>query len=132
MPRETFSTAITCIDGRVHPPLVAWMQGLFSVAHVDLITEPGPDQVVARMPERAQELLRAKVALSVTGHASRLLVLAGHHDCLADPVAEDEHREQLRLAVPVLLSWDLGVRVVAVWVNASWQIEVVKARPALA
>ena len=70
MPRETFSTAITCIDGRVHPPLVAWMRGLFSVAHVDLITEPGPDQVVARTPERARELLRAKVALSVTGHAS--------------------------------------------------------------
>jgi len=47
-------------------------------------------------------------------------------------VAEEEHREQLRQAVPVLLSWDLGVRVVAVWVNVSWQIEVVKARPALA
>ena len=130
MPRETFSTAITCIDGRVHQPLVAWIQGLFSVTYVDLITEPGPDQVVARTPERAQELLRAKVALSVTRHASRQLVLAGHHDCLANPVAEEEHREQLRRAVPVLLSWDLGVQVVAVWVNAGWQIEVVKVRPA--
>jgi len=53
MLRDTFGTAITCIDGRVHPPLVAWMQSLFSVAYVDLITEPGPDQVVARTPERA-------------------------------------------------------------------------------
>ena len=132
MPRETFSTAITCIDGRVHPPLVAWMQGLFSVAYVDLITEPGPDQMVARSPERACELLRAKAALSITRHASRVLVLAGHHDCLANPVAEDEHRAQLRQAVPVLLSWELGVQVVAVWVNASWQVEIVKARPALA
>ena len=60
----------------VHPPLVTWMQDLFSVAHVDLITEPGPDRMVAQTPERARELLRAKVALSVTGHASRLLVLA--------------------------------------------------------
>ena len=41
-------------------------------------------------------------------------------------------REQLRQAVAVLLAWDLGVQVVAVWVNASWQIEVVKARAALA
>jgi hypothetical protein len=108
------------------------MRGLFSVAHVDLITEPGPDQVVAQTPERARELLRAKVALSVTRHASRQLVLAGHYDCLANPVAEAEHREQLRQAVPVLLNWGLGVQVIAVWVNASWQVEVVKARPALA
>ena len=132
MLRDTFGTTITCIDGRVHPPLVAWMRGLFSVAYVDLITEPGPDQVVARSPERACELLRAKAALSITRHASRVLVLAGHHDCLANPVSEEEHREHLRQAVPVLLAWDLGIQVVAVWANSRWQIEVVKARAARA
>jgi hypothetical protein len=114
MLRDTFGTAITCIDGRVHPPLVAGMQGLFSAAYVDLITEPGPDQVVARTPERARELRRAKAVLSITRHTSRVLILAGHHDCLANPVGEDEHREQLRQAVPVLLAWDLGIQVVAV------------------
>ena len=128
MARPTFGTAINCIDGRIQLPVMSWVREVLSVDYVDLITQPGPERLLADQAELAAQLIKPRVGLSVTGHGSPVLVLAAHHDCLANPVSEAAHREHLQRAMRVLLSWDLGVKVLAVWVNAAWQIEVVQTR----
>ena len=123
-----FATAISCIDGRVHLPLITWMQQHFGVRYVDLMTEPGADGLLAQSPDRGRELLKAKAALSEERHASQVVVVAAHFDCLGNPVPEETHREHVRGAVDAVQAWDLGVQVMGVWVTGEWQVEIVKSR----
>jgi len=42
-----FATAINCMDGRCQLPVIEWMKKRYGVEYVDMITEPGPDGVLA-------------------------------------------------------------------------------------
>jgi carbonic anhydrase len=128
--RANFGTAISCIDGRVHLPLIGWMRDMLSVDYVDLVTYAGADGLVASAPERAAQLLKPAVDISVERHGSPVLALVGHHDCAANPGAADQHREQLLHGIRVLQTWHLPVKLIAIWVNSDWQIEVVRTRGA--
>lgn len=128
MARSGFGTAINCIDGRVQLPVIGWTREVLALEYVDLITETGPDRVLALGPAHAAQAVRRKVELSVGRHASTAVAIAAHHDCLANPETEDVHRQLLRQAVDVVLGWDLGVKVVALWVNERWQVDVVVTR----
>jgi Putative carbonic anhydrase len=124
----TFGTAINCIDGRTQLPLINWLREVQQLEYIDLITEPGPDGLLARDPQRAADLVLPKVRLSLARHASPLLVIAAHHDCLANPISDEEHRALLIPALGVLRGWQLGVKVMALWVNASWSVDIVQTR----
>jgi hypothetical protein len=128
MAQATFGTAINCIDGRVQLPVSAWLRQMFSLDYVDMITEPGADGLLALRPAAAERLVRPKVVLSLERHASPVVVVAAHYDCLGNPVAEAEHREHLKHAVDLLQSWNLGVKIMAVWVDQTWCIQVVQTR----
>jgi hypothetical protein len=75
-------------------------------------------------------LLQPGVGVSIGRHGSPVVAVAGHYDCAANSVDAATHREQLLRAVRVVLDWNLGVKVVALWVNQDWQIEVVQTRSA--
>ena len=45
-----FGTAISCIDGRVQQPVSDWLKLYCHVRWVDLVTEPGPDRLLAAGP----------------------------------------------------------------------------------
>jgi hypothetical protein len=124
----TFGTAISCIDGRIQIPVITWIREFLSVDYVDLVTEPGSDALLAANPSAANERVFPRVRLSVVGHGSSVVAVAGHFDCLANPVDETEHRAQLHKAVDVVLGWQLGVKVLALWVDQYWQVQVVKTR----
>jgi hypothetical protein len=128
MARATFGTAINCIDGRVQQPVAAWLRDRFGFEYVDTITEPGADALVATRPDLAHSVVRPKVLLSVERHASPVVAITAHHDCLANPVSEEEHRDHLLRAASTLRSWSLGVKIIALWVNERWQIDVVLTR----
>jgi hypothetical protein len=128
--QTTFGTAICCIDGRIHVPLIMWMQQMLSVNYVDLITQPGPDALLAEYSERATEILRPSAGLSIGRHGSTVVAVVGHYDCAANAVDSATHRDQLLRAVRVVLDWDLGVKVMALWVSQGWQIDVVQTRAA--
>jgi hypothetical protein len=106
------------------------MREMLSVDFVDLITHPGVDGFVAGDPRAAERLLRAAVEISVQRHASPVLALVGHHDCAANPGSAEVHREQLLQGLRALQAWQLSVKLIAIWVNAEWQIEVVRTRGA--
>ncbi|HEX6417834.1 MAG TPA: carbonic anhydrase [Acidimicrobiales bacterium] len=116
--RATFAAAVTCIDGRVHPPLARWVRERYGVDHVDLLTQPGPDLALCCAADGEVAHLRDHLGVSARAHRPGVLVVAGHADCAANPVPEAEHRRHLRRALDRARAWAPdGMPVVAVWVD---------------
>ena len=125
MPQQTFGTAINCVDGRVQRPVVAWMRETHKLDWVDVVTEPGADRVLARWQIDKMLAIKERLRVSVERHGSRVIAVAGHHDCAASPGSADLHREQIGQAVAVVRSWNFGAQVIGLWVNEKWEVEVV-------
>ena len=125
MPRNTFATAITCIDGRVQQPVADWMKLHTNVQYVDLVTEPGPDKVLSSESTFVVDEIIRKVTFSVRYHESPVVALCGHHDCAANHSNREEHIEQIIEGVRVLMSYRLNVRLLGLWLNEWNSIELV-------
>jgi len=123
MATGSFATAINCMDGRVQDPVSRWLKDNTGARYVDMITEPGADKLMADGSLSQREAIRAKVMISVNVHQSRTVAVVGHHDCAGNPVAKEEHLEHIRKAMATVMSWNLGVRVLGLWVNERWQVE---------
>lgn len=94
-----FAAAVTCIDGRFHAPLVAWVQAEFEVDHVDLVTSPGVAAGLATdVPGLAAEIAH-DLAPSLAAHHAAAVVIAAHEDCAADLCSPDRQRADLAVAV---------------------------------
>jgi hypothetical protein len=123
MATGTFAAAINCIDGRTQHAVIQWMVHHLGVQYVDLITEPGPEKMLTQGWLAQIEDLKRKVAVSVNAHHSQVVALAAHHDCAGNPVSDAEHQAQVRQGAEVIAGWELGVRVIGLWVNDQWQVE---------
>jgi carbonic anhydrase len=120
MAKGKFATSVSCMDGRIQIPLINWIKENFSVDYVDTITEPGIDKQVADNTDL--ELIKTKVGISINKHESELIVVSGHYDCAGNPVSNEEHITQIKKGIEVISSWNLGVKVVGVWVDDTWKI----------
>jgi hypothetical protein len=121
----TFATAINCIDGRVQRPVSEWMRVQYSVDFVDTITQPGPEKALTQGPQTIIDVMRANVGVSVSAHKSQLVAIAAHHECAGNPVSDEDHQAQIRAACQVIAGWGLSVRVLGLWVNEWWQVELI-------
>ena len=125
-----FVTVINCMDGRVQEPVSHWMKSRFDADYVDTITEPGPDGILSgSSDETLTASIRRRVEISVNAHGSRVVAVVAHHDCAGNPVSITEHLEQLRRCVDSIRAWRLPVRVVGLWVNEKWQVELQQDEP---
>lgn len=122
---DPFAVAVTCIDGRTHEPLVRWVRERFHAQHVDLVTQPGADAALARCVSGICDGIRDRMCVSVTAHASRVVVIAGHDDCAANPVSAEEHRRDIVEAVREVQSWGLDASIFGVWIDADGVVSVV-------
>ena len=118
-----FGTAINCIDGRTQNPVSQWIKENYSVDYVDTVTEPGPDKVLLEADYGKIEQIKSKLLISIKAHNSTLIVIAGHHDCAANPVSKEEHLTQIKKSINMIKSWNFPVKVVGVWVNDQWKVE---------
>ena len=123
MAKGKFATSVSCMDGRIQTPLTNWIKENFSVDYVDTITEPGIDKLVADNTDL--ESIKTKVGISINKHESELIVVSGHYDCAGNPVSNEEHITQIKKGIEVISSWNLGVKVVGVWVDDTWKINTV-------
>jgi len=123
MATGSFATAINCMDGRVQSPVKHWLKDNTGAEYVDMITEPGADKLVADGSLSQREAIRAKVLISVNNHKSGCIAIVGHHDCAGNPVSKQEHLKHIRKAIATVTSWNLGVRVLGLWVNDKWVVE---------
>ena len=123
MAEGKFATSISCMDGRIQIPLAKWIKENHSVDYVDAITEPGVDKKIADNSDL--ESIKAKVGISINAHKSKLIVVSGHYDCAGNPVSNEEHISQIKKGVQVISSWNLDAKVIGVWVDDSWNVNVV-------
>lgn len=127
MTDRKFATAINCMDGRVQLPVIEWLKRRYAVDYVDMITEPGPEKLLAEARDPAAiESMRKRLEISLTRHKSKLVAIAGHHDCAGNPADRDTKREQIVGAVERVRSWHPGVDVTGLWVDESWAVHEVK------
>ncbi len=124
---KKFVTAINCIDGRAHVPVIDWLKAATNADFVDQITEPGADKALAGAAADLHDAIREKVLISVNAHDSKTLAVVGHHDCAANPVSEAQHKKDIAQAVANAQAWGLPMQVIGLWLNAEWQVEVVSA-----
>lgn len=129
VPRPTtFGAALTCIDGRTHEPVVAWIRQHAGVDHVDLITQPGMDAVLDTCPDAQCAELRGRLQISMDAHGSQMIAVVGHDDCAANPVPPDRHRQQVREAAGQVQRWAADsahhdTEVVGLWVDENGRVE---------
>ena len=119
----SFGTSISCMDGRIQIPLSNWIKKNYSVDYVDTITEPGVDKKIAAGLDL--DSIKTKVDISVNAHKSKLIVVSGHYDCAANPVSDEEHIALIKKGVEALSSWNLDVKLVGVWVDKDWNVQLV-------
>ena len=124
MTEGKFATSVSCIDGRIQTPLAEWIRKNHSVDYVDTITEPGVDKKITENSDL--ESIKSKVGISINAHKSELIIVSGHYNCAANPVSDEEHISLIKKGVEVISSWNLGVKVIGVWVDGSWNVNPVQ------
>lgn len=125
MVKGTFVTAINCMDGRVQEPVITWMKENFKADYVDMITEAGPDGILANGPYRTIGAIIDRVRISINAHGSGVVAVVAHSGCAGNPVTKKEHMEHLELAVKEVMSWAPEERVLGLWVNKNWDVELI-------
>jgi carbonic anhydrase len=123
MAEGKFATSVSCIDGRIQIPLTKWIKENYSVDYVDTITEPGVDKTITE--NSVFESIKTKVSISINAHKSELVVLSGHYDCAANQVSNEDHIELIKKGIEVISSWNLGTKVIGVWVDDSWNVNTI-------
>lgn len=123
MTNNIFATAINCIDGRVQIPVIEWLRRQYGVDYIDMITEPGPERLLAEAKDlMACALIRRRLEISINRHNSSLVAIAGHHDCAGNPAGEETQLEQILTAIKTLKSWNFKVKVIVLWVDENWKV----------
>jgi hypothetical protein len=123
MSNKTFVTAINCMDGRVQLPVMLWLKTEFNVDYVDVITEPGPNKILAENTSISDiNSIRKRVDISVHKHLSKHIAVVGHHDCAGNPVDKATQIQHITDAVKTIQSWGYKVTVIGLWVDDQWTV----------
>jgi hypothetical protein len=118
---DLFSTAINCMDGRVQIPVIKFMKEEHGVDYVDMITEPGPNKILARNEDKALiESIKKRVAISVEKHNSKLIAIVGHYDCAGNPADKETQLNHIRNSINTIESWKFNIQVIGLWVDETW------------
>lgn len=112
------------MDGRVQLTVINYMQKRFDAIHVDMITEPGPNKILAERQDTAtvDSILR-RIDVSVNKHDSRGIAIVGHEDCGGNPAGKDEQCLQSRTVRTFLQQKYPETEVIALWVNLKGNTE---------
>jgi len=119
----SFCTAINCLDGRTHEPVIEYLKERFDVRYVDMVTEAGPVGILA--PEPNSDLANSifeRVEVSMRAHQSRHVAIVAHHDCAGNPAPEHEQRAQLKQSAQAIRQQFPDAEVAALWVNDDWTV----------
>jgi hypothetical protein len=120
---KTFCTAVSCMDGRVHLPVIRYLQTRFGVEYVDLITEPGPNRILAtRSDDALVESVLSRLGISVSRHESVGVAVVGHHDCAGNPEPKVRQLAHIDDSVAFLRECYPEMEVIGLWVDETWTV----------
>ncbi len=119
-----FCTAINCMDGRVQLTVINFMQKRFGAVDVDMITEPGPNKILAEgVDTAAVSSVQRRVDISLEKHKSCGMAIVGHEDCGGNPAEKPEQLQQLVAARLFLKETYPDVECIALWVDLKGNTE---------
>ncbi len=118
-----FCTAINCMDGRVQLPVIEYLKNKFQVDYVDMITETGPNRVLAEQsnPDLVDSIF-GRTKISVEKHGSKQIAIVGHFDCAGNPSGRDEQKIDTQRAVNFIRERMNNFEVIGLWVDENWEV----------
>lgn len=118
-----FCTAINCMDGRVQEPVNRYLQNRFGVDYVDVVSEPGPNRILAEGEDtEAIASIEGRVRVSLEKHQSVGIAIVGHFGCAGNPSPDDQQREHTLAAVQRIQRSFPGVPIIGLWVDKDWNV----------
>lgn len=119
-----FCTAINCMDGRTQIPVISYMQKRFDAISVDMITEPGPNKILAEGEGTSLvHSIQARIDISIKKHATVGMAIVGHEDCGGNPVDKPKQFTQLIAARKFLRETYPDLESIALWVDLKGNVE---------
>ena len=119
----SFCTAINCMDGRVQLPVIEYMMNRFHADYVDVISEPGPNAILAQGSDTAtMQSIEQRVRISVQKHKSVGIAVVGHFDCTGNSCGDEEQQQQTRAAVRHIHNVFPTVPVIGLWIDKRWTV----------
>ena len=119
---KKFACAINCMDGRVQDAVKDYMQKKYGVDWVDMITEPGPNKILAEnIDANVIADIKKCVDVSVNHHGSKVIAIAGHFGCAGNPAEKDKQIEQLKNCKKKVEEFGLPAEVILLWVDGDWK-----------
>jgi hypothetical protein len=120
--RKTFACAINCMDGRVQDAVKDYMKKNYSIDYVDIVTEPGPNKILADNQDKAViENIKKRVEISVHHHGSKVVAIVGHFGCAGNPAEKEEQIKHLKSSKKTVESFGFPLEIILLWVDGDWK-----------
>ncbi|MFH0896745.1 MAG: carbonic anhydrase [Candidatus Bathyarchaeota archaeon] len=127
MNQRSFATAINCMDGRTQLPVMDYIKKKYRVEYVDMITEPGPIKILAENKDETMlNSIKRRVEISIGKHGSKYIAIAGHHDCVGNPVEKEMQLLQIFNSIKTVHSWGFRGEIIGLWIDENWNVHDVK------
>ncbi len=118
---KKFACVINCMDGRVQDAVKEYMQKNYGVDYVDMVTEPGPNKILADNSDSVViENIKKRVEISVGHHGSKVIAVVGHFGCAGNPTEKEEQIQHLKKAEEVVKSFGFDAEIILLWVDGDW------------
>ncbi len=119
---KKFACAINCMDGRAQDAVKNYIKENYGVDYVDMITEPGPNKILADNFDSAIiENIKKRVEISVQHHGSKVVAIAGHAECAGNPVEKEEQIKHLKKAEETVRNFSFPLETVLLWVGEDFK-----------
>jgi hypothetical protein len=119
--KKTFACAINCMDGRVQDAVKNYMKENYGVDYVDMVTEPGPNKILAENSDKnIIENIKKRVEISVGHHGSKVISVVGHFGCAGNPAEKEIQIGHLKKAEEVVKSFGFNTEIILLWVDGDW------------
>jgi hypothetical protein len=109
------------MDGRVQDAVKDYMKENYDVDYIDMVTEPGPNKILADNSDKAViENIKKRVEISVHHHGSKVVAIVGHFGCAGNPTEKEIQIEHLKKAEITAKSFGFPVEIILLWVEGDW------------
>jgi hypothetical protein len=110
------------MDGRIQDAVKDYIKENYKVKYVDMVTEPGPNKILAENLDSAIiENIKKRVKISVNHHGSRIVAIVGHFGCAGNPSEKEEQIKHLRKAKSILEPFFSDAEIILLWVGEGWK-----------